>query len=90
MANHSLGCDSLTVKNNLTYGISVSSGCSGVISAIPRLNFPGLCLSDAGNGVRGTDFVNGYPSGLMLAQAGIKIWQGQGPWLWEENSRPKV
>lgn len=56
----------MTIKNNLTYGVSAGSGCSGIITAIPRLNFPGLCLSDAGNGVRGTDFVNGYPSGLHV------------------------
>ncbi|KAF4636740.1 hypothetical protein G7Y89_g1329 [Cudoniella acicularis] len=42
------------------------NGCSGNIPAITRLGFPGLCLQDAGNGVRGTDFVNGYPSGLHV------------------------
>lgn len=38
------------------------NGCSGNIRAIPRLNFTGLCLSDAGQGVRATDFVSGFPS----------------------------
>ncbi|RYP11343.1 hypothetical protein DL766_010057 [Monosporascus sp. MC13-8B] len=42
------------------------NGCSGNIAAIPRLNFSGLCLSDAGQGVRATDFVSGFPSGIHV------------------------
>ncbi|KAI1428630.1 beta-glucosidase M [Xylaria sp. FL1777] len=42
------------------------NGCSGNIGAIDRLNFPGLCLTDAGQGVRATDFVSGFPSGLHV------------------------
>ena len=38
-------------KVNLTAGVSPTSGCSGSIAPIPRLNFPGLCVSDAGNGL---------------------------------------
>ncbi|KAL4898073.1 putative beta-glucosidase M [Aspergillus ambiguus] len=51
-------------KVNLTAGVSGDTGCSGNIAAIPRLNFPGLCVSDAGNGLRGTDYVNSWPSGI--------------------------
>ncbi|KAF9884618.1 hypothetical protein FE257_001440 [Aspergillus nanangensis] len=41
----------------LTAGVQeTTSGCSGEIKAIPRLNFPGLC--------RGTDYVNSWPSGI--------------------------
>jgi len=29
-------------------------------------DWPGLCLSDAGNGLRNTDFVNGWPSGIHV------------------------
>lgn len=36
---------------NLTAGTDADNGCSGNIPAIPRLNFPGLCVSDAGNGL---------------------------------------
>lgn len=36
---------------NLTAGVDADNGCSGNIPAIPRLNFPGLCVSDAGNGL---------------------------------------
>lgn len=38
-------------KWNLTAGMSANNSCSGNINAIPRLGFPGLCLSDAGNGL---------------------------------------
>lgn len=38
-------------KVNLTAGITTSSACSGIIPAIPRVGFPGMCVTDAGNGV---------------------------------------
>ncbi|KAI0104006.1 glycoside hydrolase superfamily [Nemania sp. FL0031] len=53
-------------KVNLTGGISVDSSCSGVIPPIPRVNFTGLCLSDAGNGPRTTNFVSSWPAGLSV------------------------
>ncbi|KAH2280412.1 hypothetical protein KXW96_004761 [Aspergillus fumigatus] len=53
-------------KVNLTAGTDANNGCSGNIAAIPRLNFPGLCVSDAGNGLRGTDYVSSWPSGLHV------------------------
>ena len=46
------------------------NGCSGNIAAIPRVKFPGLCLSDAGQGVRATDFVSGF--------AGMPVGSGNG------------
>lgn len=52
-------------KVNLTTGTSaVANGCVGKISPISRVGFPGLCLQDAGNGVRQVDLVSGFPSGL--------------------------
>jgi beta-glucosidase len=59
-------------KSNLTYGYSSYSlaplsACSGMTYSVPRLHIPGLCLSDAGNGLRGTDFVNAYPAGVHVA-----------------------
>ncbi|KAI1821378.1 beta-glucosidase M [Xylaria intraflava] len=42
------------------------NGCSGNIAAIGRMNFTGLCLTDAGQGVRSTDFVSGFPSGIHV------------------------
>lgn len=53
-------------KTNLTGGYAGNNGCSGNIYAIERLGFPGLCVTDAGNGVRATDFVNGYASGIHI------------------------
>lgn len=57
----------LEEKQNLTFGVeSDANGCSGYIPGIPRLGFPGICLSDAGNGLRSTDYVNAYPSGISV------------------------
>jgi beta-glucosidase len=56
----------LEEKVNLTGGISAENGCSGNIPAISRLGFEGMCLTDAGNGVRATDFVSGFPSGIHV------------------------
>lgn len=43
-------------KVNLTAGISVKNGCSGNIGPIDHLGFPGICVSDAGNGLVSTKF----------------------------------
>ena len=56
----------LDEKANITVGFSPDNGCSGVTGSVPRLNWPGLCLSDAGNGLRNTDFVNSWPSGIHV------------------------
>ncbi|RAH86226.1 putative beta-glucosidase [Aspergillus japonicus CBS 114.51] len=54
-------------KNNITYGYSsTTNGCSGNTAGVPRLGYPGICLQDAASGVRGTDMVNGYASGLHV------------------------
>lgn len=56
-------------QTNLTVGIGGSqsgNGCSGSTASISRLGFPGFCLNDAGNGVRATDFVNAYASGISV------------------------
>ncbi|RAL13127.1 beta-glucosidase [Aspergillus homomorphus CBS 101889] len=54
-------------KNNITYGItSTTNGCGGNTAGVPRLGYPGICLQDAASGVRGTDMVNGYASGLHV------------------------
>lgn len=56
---------SILEKVNLTTGIGYASGpCSGNTGSIPRLGIPSLCLQDGPNGVRATDFVTHYPSGL--------------------------
>ncbi|KAK9797888.1 putative Beta-glucosidase [Seiridium cardinale] len=53
-------------KVNLTGGFSGGNLCSGNIYAIPRLNFPGLCLSDGPAGLRGTNYVSSWPAGLSV------------------------
>ncbi|KAJ9653965.1 hypothetical protein H2201_009071, partial [Coniosporium apollinis] len=57
----------LEEKVNITGGFTnFTNGCGGNIPAIDRLNFPGMCLQDGPNGVRGTDFVNGYAVGIHV------------------------
>ncbi|KAI9152198.1 putative beta-glucosidase M [Paramyrothecium foliicola] len=56
----------LEEKVSLTGGASTTTACSGFIPGIERLDFPGLCLADAGNGVRNTDFVSSWPSGMHV------------------------
>ncbi|KAJ9134140.1 Glycoside hydrolase superfamily [Pleurostoma richardsiae] len=56
----------LEEKVNLTGGVTSQTGCSGFVTAIPRLGFPGLCLADAGNGVRSTDYVSAWSSGIHV------------------------
>lgn len=38
-------------KVNLTAGVKLGNGCMGNIPPIPRVGFPGLCASDAENGL---------------------------------------
>ncbi|CEI61924.1 putative beta-glucosidase M [Fusarium venenatum] len=56
----------LEEKVNLTAGGQTTTGCSGFIPGVPRLGFPGLCLADAGNGVRNTDYVSAFPAGIHV------------------------
>jgi beta-glucosidase len=53
--------------NNITVGfVNGDNGCVGKSGSVPRLEFPGFCLHDAGNGVRATDGVNAYASGVSI------------------------
>ncbi|KAK3114726.1 hypothetical protein LTR53_006680 [Teratosphaeriaceae sp. CCFEE 6253] len=62
-----VGNMTLEEMNNITLGVvDTGNGCVGVSGSAPRLDFPGLCLHDAGNGVRNTDGVNAYASGLHI------------------------
>ncbi|KAM0285672.1 hypothetical protein ACHAQH_001378 [Verticillium albo-atrum] len=54
----------LEEKVSLTGGVASKNGCAGSLPAIKRLDFPGICLHDAGQGLRATDFVNAYPAGI--------------------------
>ncbi|KAM0510251.1 hypothetical protein ACHAPB_000599 [Verticillium nonalfalfae] len=52
------------IQVSLTGGVPSKNGCAGTLPAVERLGFPGLCLHDAGQGLRATDFVNAYPAGI--------------------------
>ena len=57
---------SLEEKVNLTGGVTSTTGCSGFIAPVPRLGFPGMCLADAGQGVRQTDYVSAWPAAMHV------------------------
>ncbi|KAG6034551.1 glycoside hydrolase 3 [Claviceps citrina] len=60
----------LEEKVNLTRGFSDKSNtCAGNTGSVPRLGWQGLCLMDAGNGVRATDMVSAWASGLHVGAA---------------------
>jgi hypothetical protein len=56
----------LEEKVNITRGFAADNVCAGNTGAVPRLGWPGMCLHDAGNGVRATDFVSSFPSALHV------------------------
>jgi beta-glucosidase len=41
--------------------------CVGNILAIPRLNFPGLCLQDGPLAIRVADYASVFPAGVSVA-----------------------
>ncbi|APA08328.1 hypothetical protein SS1G_13255 [Sclerotinia sclerotiorum 1980 UF-70] len=58
----------LLEKVNLTTGVGwEGEACVGNTGAIPRLNFPGLCLQDSPLGIRFTDYNSAFPSGMNAA-----------------------
>ncbi|KAI0410345.1 family 3 glycoside hydrolase [Xylaria grammica] len=57
----------LEERANITRGFTVPDNtCAGNTGSVPRLDWPGLCLHDAGNGVRATDLVTSFPSALHI------------------------
>ncbi|KAL7787358.1 glycoside hydrolase family 3 protein [Trichoderma afarasin] len=53
-------------RANITRGYRSDNVCAGNTGSVPRLGWPGMCVHDAGNGVRATDMVNSYPSGIHV------------------------
>lgn len=47
-----VGDMTLEEKVSLTSGTSSDTSCVGMVPAIERLGFPGICVSDAGQGLR--------------------------------------
>ncbi|KAI2780164.1 glycoside hydrolase family 3 protein [Daldinia loculata] len=57
----------LEEKVNVTRGFTLGDNtCAGNTGTVPRLEWPGMCLHDAGNGVRAADLVNSYPSAIHV------------------------
>ncbi|KAF3763585.1 family 3 glycoside hydrolase [Cryphonectria parasitica EP155] len=66
-AHRLVGQMTLEEKVNITGGFSSPENtCHGNTGSVPRLGWPGMCLQDAGNGVRGVDLTNSYPSGIHV------------------------
>ncbi|KAI0348699.1 glycoside hydrolase family 3 protein [Trametopsis cervina] len=58
----------LAEKVSLATGIGTLNGnCTGNISPIPSINFPGLCLEDSALGVRNVDGNSAFPAGINAA-----------------------
>ena len=54
-------------KATITLGDSTNNnGCSGFSGSAKRHGFPGICLNDAENGVRGPPLVSGYASQISV------------------------
>lgn len=73
-------------KQNITIGYaSTTNGCSGTSPGVDRLGYSGMCLQDAGNGVRGMEGTSGYPSGLHVgASWNMALAQQRGYYLGAE------
>ncbi|KAM3514289.1 hypothetical protein MY11210_002079 [Beauveria gryllotalpidicola] len=86
-----VGQMTLEEKVSLTGGVDLKSGCSGTVAGIPRLGFPGMCLNDAGNGVRASDHVSGFVSGIGVGASWNKeLARKRGVALGGENRRKGV
>ncbi|KAF5671691.1 glycoside hydrolase family 3 [Fusarium heterosporum] len=48
---------------------NVTNGCAGMIPGVPRLGFPGICVSDGPNGLREVEAVNGYAAAVTVGAA---------------------
>jgi len=54
-------------KQNISTGFSNPfNGCVGSAGSVPRLGYPGMCLQDAGNGVRGPEGSSAFSSGIHV------------------------
>jgi beta-glucosidase len=53
-------------RANITVGYSATHGCTGKTGSVPRLNWPGLCMSGATNGMRSAELVNGWPESIHV------------------------
>lgn len=79
-ARELVGLMTLEEQVNITRGFTVTDNvCAGNTGTVPRLSWPGLCLHDAGNGVRATDMVSSYPSAIHVGASwdrNLTYWRG--------------
>ncbi|KXJ88168.1 Cel3e putative secreted beta-glucosidase [Microdochium bolleyi] len=75
---------------NITRGFKATTNtCAGNTGTVPRLGWPGMCLMDAGNGVRGTDLVNAYASGIHVGASWDKNLTYQRGWFMAKEFKAK-
>ncbi|PMB70236.1 Beta-glucosidase cel3A [Beauveria bassiana] len=76
----------LEEKVNITRGFHDNENtCAGNTGSITRLNWHGLCIMDAGNGVRATDMVSAWSSGLHVGASWDKhLTYQRGLWMGRE------
>jgi len=80
----------LEEKANITRGFRVTTNtCAGNTGTVPRLDWPGMCLMDAGNGVRATDLVNSYASGIHVGASWDKNLTYQRGWFMAKEFKAK-
>lgn len=88
----------LLEMNNVTLGFAASAGtvaagsaCSGLSGSVPRLEYPGMCFQDAGNGVRAQDGVSSFASGISVgASWNIDLAYQRGLYMGAEFQRKGV
>jgi hypothetical protein len=70
----------LLEKVNLTTGVGwEGEACVGNVGAIPRLNFPALCMQDSPLGVRDSDYNSAFPAGGTVAASWDRgVWYERG------------
>ena len=70
----------LLEKANLTTGTGwQADACVGNTGAIPRLNFPSLCLQDSPLGIRNSDYNSAFPAGGTVAASWDRnVWYTRG------------
>jgi beta-glucosidase len=56
----------ITEKAGLLTGNLLNLTCGGIINAIPRVDFPGLCLQDGPAGIRTADLASVFTAGISI------------------------
>ncbi|KAL3450542.1 beta-glucosidase [Aspergillus insuetus] len=65
-ANRFIAQLNITEKAGLLTGNLLNLTCGGIINAIPRVDFPGLCLQDGPAGIRTADLASVFSAGISI------------------------